>query len=141
MTADNTSNKPKKEDILKDLLSAPSAKATPEIEALTSFIQKQSREPLEPEEDDNRDYSSRLRSGKVPIKKRTTCYLAKDIFKDLGKTKKKIREMVPPESKTSISKSLIVAQALRIILKEFEIKGENSVLVKRILSRIKKEKG
>lgn len=139
MTTDNMSNKPKKQDILKDLLSNPSGETTPELEALTRFIQKKGREPQEPEDGDQ-DSSTRSRRSKLPPKKRTTCYLKKDIFKNLGKTKKKIREMVPPESKTSISKSLIVAQALRIILKEFEIKGKNSVLVKQILRKIEKGK-
>ena len=66
-------------------------------------------------------------------KKKSTHYLSEEIFADLDDAREKINELVHHRLKSRVSKSRIVDQALRMILKEFEEKGEKSHLIKEIL--------
>lgn len=66
-------------------------------------------------------------------KKKSTHYLSEDIFADLDEARDKINELMHQRLKSRISKSRIVDQALRMILKDFEEKGEKSPLIKEIL--------
>ena len=66
-------------------------------------------------------------------KKKSTHYLSEEIFADLDDARDKINELVHQRLKSRVSKSRIVDQALRMILKEFEEKGEKSHLIKEIL--------
>jgi len=66
-------------------------------------------------------------------KKKSTHYLSKEIFADLDEAQDKINELVRQRTKSRVSKSLIVDQALRMILHEFEEKGEKSRLTKEII--------
>jgi hypothetical protein len=65
-------------------------------------------------------------------KKKSTHYLSGEIFADLDEARNKINELMRPRLKSRVSKSRIVDQALRVILKEFEEKGEKSRLIKEI---------
>lgn len=66
-------------------------------------------------------------------KKKSTHYLSEEIFADLDEARNKINELMHQRLKSRVSKSRIVDQALRMILKEFEEKGEKSPLIKEIL--------
>jgi len=76
--------------------------------------------------------------GSAP-KKKSTHYLSGDIFADLDEARDKINEFVQPHLKSRVSKSRIVDQALRMILKEFEEKGEKSRLIKEILKGLRQK--
>jgi len=72
-------------------------------------------------------------------KKKTTHYLSQKVFDDLGEAKQMISDYLPTGKKLKASKSKIVDTAVKILLEEFETKGKDSTLVKRILNKSKKE--
>jgi hypothetical protein len=71
--------------------------------------------------------------SKGPAKKKTTHYLSRETFEELSQAKRAIRKLVPKDIKTGVSKSLIVDSALKLLLDDFEAKGEESVLVRKVL--------
>ena len=76
-----------------------------------------------------------VRKKKKEAKRKTTHYLSEEIFENLDSVQKKIRSIVPENLKSKVSKSEIVNQALVLILKEFETKGEDSKLVRNIIQK------
>lgn len=68
-------------------------------------------------------------------KHKTTHYLAKEVFDNLGEAKEDIRDFLPPNSKASASKSRIVESAITVVLHEFEEKGKDSALVRELLKK------
>jgi len=75
----------------------------------------------------------------VKSKKKTTHYLSGEIFLDLDEARAKLNDLVGRQVKTRISKSRIVDQALKMILAEFEEKGERSPLVRELLKNNRKK--
>ncbi len=76
-----------------------------------------------------------VRKKKKEAKRKTTHYLSEEIFENLDSVQKKIRSIVPEKLRSKVSKSQIVNQALTLILKEFEARGENSRLVRNIIQK------
>ncbi|MFH1021213.1 MAG: hypothetical protein V1782_11495 [Pseudomonadota bacterium] len=72
-------------------------------------------------------------------KKKSTHYLSEEIFADLDGAREKINVILHQRLKSRVSKSRIVDEALRMILKEFEEKGEKSHLIKEILKGIRRK--
>lgn len=72
-------------------------------------------------------------------KKKSTHYLSEEIFADLDEARDKINKLVHPRLKAHVSKSRIVDQALRMILKDFDEKGEKSPLIKEILKSTRRK--
>lgn len=72
-------------------------------------------------------------------KKKTTIYFSKKIYLMLKSAKYKMKKMVEPEMQSKISMSSIINTALLIVLHEFDIKGENSVLLRQTVKRLKKK--
>ncbi|MFA7381953.1 MAG: hypothetical protein WC001_00735 [Desulfurivibrionaceae bacterium] len=72
-------------------------------------------------------------------KKKSTHYLSGEIFADLDEARDKINALVNQRTKSKVSKSRIVDQALRMILKEFEEKGDKSRLIKEIIKGLKQK--
>lgn len=125
-----------KQDIMDDLLKGSSEDATHEASSLARLIHRtgESESVKHPT-----GSSSSQDQKKTPVsesKKKSTHYLSEEIFADLDDARDKINELVHPRVKSKISKSRIVNQALRMILKEFEEKGEKSHLIKEILKDI-----
>lgn len=120
-----------KPDILKEILSGPQSESTLGLEELKQLIYQ-----ISPAEKPA-SKPARLKASEIqkPKKKKTTHYLSEDIFINLGEVKEKLRQMLPEEKKTKVSKSRIVNHALEMILKEFVAKGEESFLVKKISNR------
>lgn len=80
------------------------------------------------------------RRKKGVAKKKTTHYLNRDVYKELDKALDKLRGLLPEDvSKTEVSKSGMVNYALKVMLDEFETKGEKSELVRKLISEIKPE--
>ncbi len=122
----------KKKDILTDILSGLPEEPIPGIEALAELIYRAI--PLETKLQDSE--KTKLRAARPKkLKKKTTHYLSEDIFDTLGDTREKLIGMLAETPTMRISKSRIVNQALEMILKEFEEKGEESRLVQIILKR------
>ena len=75
------------------------------------------------------------RKKKKETKKKTTYYISKEVFENLDSVQKEIQSIVPENLRSKVSKSQIVNQALTLILKEFEARGENSRLVRNIIQK------
>ena len=120
-----------KRDVLKDVLSGSQNEAILGLEELRRLISQVSP----PEKSLLKPARKEPSEGRRPKKKKTTHYLSEDIFINLGEVKEKLRQMLPDEKKTKVSKSRIVNHALEMILKEFVAKGEESFLVKKISNR------
>ena len=71
-------------------------------------------------------------------RKKTTIYFTKKIHKMLKSAKYSMKKMVEPELQKKISMSLIINNALVIVLHEFDMKGEESVLLKQMMKKLKK---
>lgn len=67
--------------------------------------------------------------------KQTTYYLSEEVFENLESATNEIRTIVPENLRTRVSQSQIVNQALLLILKEYEPRGENSMLVRSIIQK------
>lgn len=70
-------------------------------------------------------------------KRKSTHYLNQDVFENLGEAKRIIKDFMPAGSKAIATKSQIVESAIKVLLGEFEEKGENSYLVKELLKKNK----
>ena len=128
----------KKKDVLKDVLSrSESGSFYGEKDLLEIIYQSESRQQKPPVPDKVPKKRTRKRRK---TKKKTTHYLSEEIFDTLGDAKTKLRDMLPGEKLSKISKSGIVNYALDMILKEFDAKGDGSLLVKKIKMRAAKSK-
>lgn len=122
----------KSRDILDALLGKTLENSAPGTEELDKLIHLEARSEPSP--------VAKKRQGKMPAqkaktrgKKKTTHYLSGTVFKELSEAKQKINDLVPSPLKSRVSKSQIVNQALKMILDDFEQKGEKSTLVKQLL--------
>lgn len=128
-----------KKDIMDDLLKGSSEDTTHEAASLARLIHRtgESSSAKHPAEDSPSRDPKKAPAG--DSKKKSTHYLSEEIFADLDDAREKINELVQPRVKSRISKSRIVNQALRMILREFEEKGEKSHLIKEILKDIRRK--
>lgn len=124
-------NKTKNQDVLKVILSGSEDYFVPGLEELEKLIHRS----VKPPEASPVIRKSRAKREKRPKKRKTTYYLAEEVFENLGDAKEIIRKMFPDIQKSMISKTSIVDSALKMILKEFETKGSKSALVKQIQKR------
>ncbi len=81
--------------------------------------------------------TKRKKRRKQRAKRKTTHYLTEEVFADLGNAKDIIRSYMPKGSKLIASKSRIVESAIKVLLDEFERKGEDSYLVQELLKKRK----
>ena len=72
---------------------------------------------------------------KTSTKKKTTLYLSQEILNNLNKVEKEIRTLGKGKIQPSLSKSLIVNQALSLILDEFAEEGAKSRLMQAIMQK------
>lgn len=77
--------------------------------------------------------TAKRRSGKH----KTTHYLTEEVFDNLGEAKEMIKDLLPEGDKVKATKSIIVESAVKVLLEEFERKGEDSYLVKELLKKKK----
>ena len=131
-------NSNEKRDVLGNLLQdSPAGGAIPGLDELTLLIERYSQ-PLIKEEQvppsPRKPAPSRKKRKKQPSKKRkTTHYLTREVFKDLGEANNFLRGLLPAGSKLLATKSKIVNYAVKMLLDDFESKGEESELVKKLL--------
>lgn len=121
----------KKKDILGDILGGGDNQPVSGVAELNELIYQVERPQAQKPET-----AERCRPGRKKASKKSTHYLSEEIFANLGETKEKIRDMLPEADKTEISKSTIVNHALRLILKEFELKGAKSLLVRQFIKKL-----
>ncbi|MBU0731034.1 MAG: hypothetical protein KKE17_04335 [Proteobacteria bacterium] len=132
--------KKEKINILDDLLGGPHFDQIPGLEELNDLV-KRCAQPREDELtfDDfplkKKGKSRKDENQKLIGKKRITHYLSSQLAAELDDTKESLIKLMAGEYGTRVTKSLIIEQALKVIMNDFEIKGEKSALVKRILAK------
>jgi hypothetical protein len=90
---------------------------------------------VEPEKEDfNEEHHSFQLTNLT--KKKTTIYFSKKVHLMLKSAKYKIKKMVAPELQSQVSMSSIINNALVIVLHEFELKEDKSILYKQILKKL-----
>lgn len=127
----------KKKDILKDVLSRTGSGffyGEKELLEIIYQTEVQRKKPVA-----KKVIKKRTRKRRK-TKKKTTHYLSEETFDTLGDVKEKLRDMLPDQKRSEISKSRIVNYALDMILKEFDAKGDGSLLVKKIKMHIAQSK-
>ena len=125
--------KEKQRDIMDELLSTTPQSVPAEIQELTDFLNDQREQDGDSSKNLGGKTTKKKRRKKTGAKRKTTHYLSEEIFDGLDEAKEKIRKIAPTDQKTSISKSQIVDRALKMILHDFEAKGEKSSLVRLVL--------
>ncbi len=95
---------------------------------------------LESEQLPESDEKSLTKTPSKPATRKATHYLREEVLADLVDAKARIAEMFDLESGKGISKSDIINQALLIVLREFEEKGERSLLAEKIKHVLHKKK-
>lgn len=108
----------------------------PEIESLARLIHRMGTKASVKFPAENVAVPRQVKKTGSDSKKKSTHYISEDIFEDLNVARNKIDELVHPRLKSRISKSRIVDQAIKMILKDFEKKGEKSQLIKEILKDV-----
>jgi len=128
-----------KRDIMDDLLKGTSEDAPSEVKSLDKLIHRELGKEQAPAAKSTEKATTKKKRPKAS-KKKTTYYLSENIYDNLGDARDKINELIHMHLKSRVSKSKIVDQALKMILKDFEEKGEKSPLIQEILKDIFKGK-
>lgn len=131
-------SKRKKRNVLSELLTGETSEgmiSKKELKALHKLIGHASQINATPDKQSEKTKKIAVRRKKKEAKRKTTHYLSEEIFENLASVQKEIRSMLPENLRAKVSKSEIVNQALTLILKEFEAKGENSKLVRNIIQK------
>lgn len=113
---------PKKIDILGELLRGRERQATDETVVIEKMIRGRgeglaSQGPPEPPRPD-------LRLAKV----KTTYYLGEEAYEHLEDMRQTIADMLPPETRYRVTRSLLVELAIRLVLRDFEKRGRESAI-------------
>ncbi len=102
----------------------------------TPAVSTDLRKLVEPDKDDDVEHQS---FSLTPLnRKKTTIYFSKKIHLMLKSAKYRMRKLVDPSLQNKISMSGIINNALIIVLHEFEVKGEKSILLKQIVKKLNK---
>ncbi|MFH1216908.1 MAG: hypothetical protein V1706_10460 [Pseudomonadota bacterium] len=133
-----TDDDKKKKDVLGNILqNAHHARGIPGLDELTTLIEHYSRPliakgnipPSSLHPSPLKTGSKKRRAGK----RKTTHYLTKEVFVELNQANNFLKGLLPAGSKLMATKSKIVNYAVKMLLDDFESKGEDSELVKNIL--------
>lgn len=128
------SEKTKQRDILADILNDPHTGTIRGMDELTKLIHASPNDPAVKTVPRPAGPKKRSRRSR---KHKTTHYLTKEVFDNLGEAKVDIREFLPAASKSRASKSSIVESAITVVLQEFEAKGKDSALIQELLKKKK----
>jgi len=130
-------NNKEKRDVLGNLLQdSPPGGAIPGLDELTLLIERYSRPLITQEKVPPSPRKPALqgkKKKKSSVKTKATHYLTREVFKDLGAANHFLRGLLPTGSKLLATKSNIVNYAVKMLLDDFESKGEKSELVKKLL--------
>ncbi len=100
--------------------------------------------PIDPEdfkgrEDDSIEMYQSFRLALPLSKKKATIYFPKKLHMRLKSTKHQLKKLVPEELSSRVTMSDIVTLALRIVLQEFENKGDKSLLLKFMVKNLERK--
>lgn len=134
MTANST-----KRDVLTEVFHDRDEDSTPALDALQALVYRPPQRAVERSADAGTAVPGPVKTGAKPLllsslfKKKTTVYLSEESHAELSKAVGLIKNVVGPENDAKVSMSSIIDHALKIVLKDLELKRESSVLLKRIL--------
>ncbi|MGV1100945.1 hypothetical protein ACUUL3_16235 [Thiovibrio sp. JS02] len=128
-----------KRDIMDDLLKGSAEDAQDAIPLLENLIHRERQKAEARKREGAGTVSRQTKKRKKTSKKKTTHYISEEICEDLDDAQGKINTLIQRHLKSRVSKSKIVDQALKMILRDFEEKGERSPLIQEILKDIFKE--
>ena len=131
-------NNKEKRDVLGNLMQgSPPGGAIPGLDELTMLIERYSRPLIKEEKVPPLPHSPALQSKskkkKSSVKTKATHYLTREVFKELDVANNFLRGLLPAGSKLLATKSNIVNYAVKMLLEDFDSKGEKSDLVKKLL--------
>jgi hypothetical protein len=115
---------PKKPDILGELLNTRAAATHEDVEELKKITHQR------PES--GKKQSSKSCASRSKKKKKTTQYIDEELAGKLDKARDLLKTMVPQDARRGVTKSAIVNHAVDVIMREFAIKGEKSILLQKI---------
>ncbi|MCJ7603468.1 MAG: hypothetical protein MUO63_18460 [Desulfobulbaceae bacterium] len=131
-------NNKEKRDVLGNLMqgSQPGG-AIPGLDELTMLLERYSRPLIKEEKVPPSPHSpaiqSKRKKEKSSGKTKSTHYLTREVFKELDVANNFLRGLLPAGSKLLTTKSKIVNYAVKMLLDDFDSKGEESELVKKLL--------
>jgi uncharacterized membrane protein YheB (UPF0754 family) len=128
-----------KRDIMDDLLKGTTESGHADIKDLHKLIHQERLKSKPGKTKHSATGKAKKKKAGKDNKRKTTHYLSEEIFDDLDEAKEKINALMQKQLKSRVSKSKIVDQALKMILKDFEEKGEKSPLIQEILKDLFKE--
>jgi len=132
-------SKRKKRNVLSELLTGSSSEgiiSKKELNALNKLIGDTPQTNSTPNKPSGKTKTIPVRKKGKKAKRKTTHYLSEEVYESLGSVKNDIRTLLPENLRSKVSRSQIVNQALTLILKEFETKGEKSRLVRNLIQKI-----
>lgn len=123
-----------KKDILGDILSGSQNQVVEGLEELNKIINLKGISSTTPGNPGKDLLTRKKATGES--KRQTSHYLTESVFQKLGKTKYELRELFPSIPKSKVTKSRIVDLAITAILEEYEEKGLESNLIRKIVSKL-----
>ena len=109
----------------------------PGMDELTSILERFSKpliaKDVAPSSPKKRPTTSGKKSTKETVKKKSTHYLTSEVYRELDEANNFLKGLLPPGSKLLSTKSKIVDYAVKMVLEDFDSKGEESELVKKLL--------
>lgn len=126
------SEKSKKRDILGDILNDSHTGTIRGLDELTKLIHATPNAPSGNEEEKIRVPEKKRKRVR---KQKSTHYLTRECFDNLGEAKDDIKDFLPVASKAMATKSRIVESAITVVLHEFLKKGKDSALIQELLKK------
>lgn len=129
---DRMAHAPTKRDILDELLTSCTTIPSEELEELKKITHLGKK---------YHEAGCHPATGKNTKKKtKTTHYLSPDVSENLDAVRDRLKQILPRNKRTTVSKSAIVNCALEIILKDFSANGKGSKLLEAFSTSSKKTK-
>jgi hypothetical protein len=120
-----------KRDILGDLLTGSDQESLPGLEELSGLlVRPAAAAPRKVARNRSREYCSE----KI-IKKKVTYYLSPDTIEGINITLPEIRRTISEGGRKQLSKSQLVDTSMQLLLRDFEEKGESSLLIRHLKNR------
>ncbi len=130
MSKDNEKKKP---DILDDLFQGDDQENDPKLDELLKLVANLGDALVAPQNTADLKQKSAKRKK---TKKRSSSYLSPKNFQTLDQAKSECRKLLLKDKKANVSKSRITEIALEIILKDFEMNKEKSLLAQKLQKNI-----
>lgn len=126
----------KRKNLLDKLLGSPEPFSSPTLDELYRMVHRSFNVAEQPSVRTSAPTVSAgavSKGAKPATKRKATLYLSENIFHGLESAKHSIRKMLPSGLHSFISKSSIANVALKLLLKEYEKRGEDSILLKQLV--------